>query len=188
MELKVELQMAYDAYMKARRDRRAKIREEEKVEYRQRYNARCEAELEPLDYEFALRLKAAKDAGLRRFELAEAIRTNDNRKMRYFLDLAGAGGFQRGRPTLSVEEKVKRDVGVEILDAGAGFIRVHEMRGVAVEPFEAVVYRRGSDVRIDPPEGVERFEQEAYDVYNSDVDDSIGWLHRVMEVVEESRG
>lgn len=121
------LRIAYDALIKARKD----IREEVKEKYRQEFKDKVAREVEErtrlIDYEFAVQLAAAKDAGMKRSDVAQAIRTNAHNRLQYFLNLAGSEGFQKGRPKDSSLDKLRQQKQYEILNVRTGAVKFYAL-------------------------------------------------------------
>lgn len=193
------LRAKYDALIRARRD----IRDAVRAEYKEKIKDEIDRRILEIDRKFAEELSAAKAAGMRRSEMAEAIRTNDFKRMQYFLNLTGDTGFQRGRPAISSRDKFKPVY--EILDAVKGLVRINKVgRHMFDEPVTGllrwhggVVYQlesyEGSDVSewemaINSLRGSDAYKKEIYGVYvelREELERS-GWVQNWRPGLEET--
>lgn len=193
------LRAKYDALIRARRD----IRDAVRAEYKEKIKDEIDRRILEIDRKFAEELSAAKAAGMRRSEMAEAIRTNDFKRMQYFLNLTGDTGFQRGRPAISSRDKLKPVY--EILDAVKGLVRINKVgRHMFDEPVTGllrwhggVVYQlesyEGSDVSewemaINSLRGSDAYKKEIYGVYvelREELERS-GWVQNWRPGLEET--
>lgn len=132
-----QLRLKYDHLMRRRKEIRSSVKEEYKDVIQKEIGRRIEDE----DRKFAEELVKAKEEGMTRSEIAEAMRSNDHNRIKYFLNLAGDPGFTRGRPKKSALDTLKEKIGFEVLDAGKGLVRVYRLHKYTFEvPVEAYLH------------------------------------------------